>query len=44
MSTPDYNYIPKSQDHNACQSLHYKSNLQKPVLPKDSFIAWKIPS
>lgn len=37
MSTPDYNYISKSQDHNACQLPHCKSNLPKPVLFKEGF-------
>lgn len=37
MSTPDYNSVPKSQGHNACQLPYYKSNLQKPVLFKEGF-------
>lgn len=37
MSTLDYNYVTKSQDHNACQLPDSKSNLQKQVLFKEDY-------
>lgn len=37
MSTRDYNYVPKSQDHNAYQLPNDKSKLQKSVLFKEGF-------